>query len=83
MILLKNYAHHVKTITKLQTEIDKHIEFRKLCKKMRNEKMIAFFSDKTAKDFKNSKKFYHFYKTYINLPATKIRIFPTNFSFIF
>jgi hypothetical protein len=34
--------------------------------------MIDFFSDKTAKDFKNSKKFHQFYKSYIKSKNSKI-----------
>ena len=33
--------------------------------------MIEYFSDKTSKDFKNSKKFHNFYKTYVKSKRSK------------
>jgi hypothetical protein len=61
-----------KSNAKTYSEID-HIYFTQAKAKynsMLKEKMIAYYSNKTAKDFKNSKKFWKFYSTTIKLRST-------------
>ena len=71
MYLQKEYAHHLKCLSKAKTDDENYKLIRKKCKTVKNEKMIEFFSDKTAKDFKNSKKFHRFYKSYIKSKNNK------------
>ena len=47
------------------------IEFKKLFKKVNDEKLISYFKDKTLKDFKCTKKFYQFYSSVYTVKSDK------------
>ena len=42
---------------------------KKNFKSLKKEKLIEFFSDKTGKDFKNTKKYWCFYSSLINIKS--------------
>ena len=42
---------------------------KKNFKSLKKEKLIEFFSDKTGKDFKNTKKYWYFYSSLINIKS--------------
>ena len=67
----KEYPHQLKCLSNNIEDNLKFIDLRKKCKKIRNQKMVEFFADKTAKDFKCSKKFYKFYISYIKTKQSK------------
>ena len=47
------------------------IEFKKVFKKVNDEKLISYFKDKTLKDFKCTKKFYQFYSSVYTVKSDK------------
>ena len=61
------------TATKTNFESDWNIykEFRKVFQKLNRSKLLAFFEKKGTKDFKNSKKFWEFYKTSIKIRSDR------------
>lgn len=46
-------------------------EFRDLYYNLYNDKMVLYFRDKSIRDFKNSKKFWEFYSSYIKIKSDK------------
>ncbi len=63
----KNYIRNNKSI--LYYELYK--DFRSFYDKKYNTNMIEYFKTQTSSDFKNSKKFWQFYSTYINIKSDK------------
>jgi hypothetical protein len=55
----------------LNNEFEIYKDFRLLYEKNYNENMIEYFKHQTSSDFKNSKKFWQFYSTYINIKSEK------------
>jgi len=48
-----------------------YAELRRNYQNLLNSKMISYFKDKNAQDFKNSKKFWEFYSTHIKIKSDK------------
>jgi len=57
--------------SRISPEWDKYREIRNLCKSKLREKMKLYYEDKTAPNFKSSRKFWDFYKSVVKTKKSK------------
>ena len=65
----KDYLYNVAMGTQSENDWELFKLQRSFLKRMKKEKIISYFADKTSKDFKNSKKFWKFYSTTIKVKS--------------
>jgi hypothetical protein len=65
----RDYLYHLFNASKIQAHYEEYKIARKEFKALNRLKMKEFFALKSAKDFKNSKKFWNFYKSSIKIKS--------------
>ncbi|CAF1069906.1 unnamed protein product, partial [Brachionus calyciflorus] len=69
----KDYLYNVMKQTNLKVDEDNYKAARKYFKKLERIKMCEFFQNKKQSDFKNSKLFWNFYRSKINMKSDNVQ----------
>ncbi|CAF1085067.1 unnamed protein product [Brachionus calyciflorus] len=67
----RDEAYKVYKRSNLETDKELFQYYKKQFEALNNEKLVNFFKDKTINDFKDSKKFWKFYSSLINIESDK------------